>query len=465
VVNGTFNLRVNPTENWSEKSNFFVGDLEGGYIGNHVWRTNWSPAQKPSRIVSATLVFNTSRAAPGLQILVNGANADNQPQDNGGNGAYSTSSGKTVSVTVAAPASTATPLSIDVTTIVSAIVGRAGWTPGNSIEIYLFGVNATSGTFWQPNPTTGQGIGTLTIQWQDTAAPTTTTTTAAPTTTTTTAAPTTTTTTTVAPTTTTTTTTTTTAPQAALSASGWAGSGTNSSRLTPPGNFDNATISVGRTGLMNVQVYSTDLYSDGARAMIYVNGVLRRTTSTDEFFTIPVNSGDVVTLSTDDNGRVDWLAATRFWMSDEPANNSMTVQYGIGSPNGYSLAGSGTSASPYYFNFARNVGVIPVIWVRGTKQITFQFGNHLYYDGDGDFEVVEAIYSFSSFPDIAKDAYGASAPVGGTLIASGRNTTVTVTVTDKFLVMRRRNGLWGPFVDNYPQDIYNGSPSVRFFAT
>jgi len=88
VVNGTFNLRVNPTENYAEKSNFFVGDLDGGYIGNHVWRTNWSPAIKPSTIVSATLVFNTSRAAPGLQILVNGANADNQPQDDGGNGAY-----------------------------------------------------------------------------------------------------------------------------------------------------------------------------------------------------------------------------------------------------------------------------------------------------------------------------------------------------------------------------------------
>jgi hypothetical protein len=168
VVNGTFNLRVNPTDFYSQKSEFFVGDLEGGYIGNHVWRTTWSPVTKPSRIVSATLVFNTSRAAPGLQILVNGANADNKPEDNDGNGAYSTSSGKTGSVTVAAPASTATPLSIDVTTIVSAIVGRAGWTPGNSIEIYLFGVNATSGMFWQPNPVTGQGIGTLTIQWQDT---------------------------------------------------------------------------------------------------------------------------------------------------------------------------------------------------------------------------------------------------------------------------------------------------------
>jgi hypothetical protein len=172
VVNGTFNLRVNPTESYEESGNFFVGNLGDGYLGNHVWRTTWSPATKPSAIASATLTFNTSRAASGLQIVVRGANADNAPANSdGASDAASSSTGKTGSVTVAAPASTATPLSIDVTTIVSAIVGRSGWTPGNSIKIYLFGDNATNGTFWQPNPVTGQGIGTLTIQWQDTAAP------------------------------------------------------------------------------------------------------------------------------------------------------------------------------------------------------------------------------------------------------------------------------------------------------
>jgi hypothetical protein len=165
VVNGTFNLRVNPPD-YEESGQFFVGKFEDGYLGNHVWRTTWSPATKPSAIASATLAFNTSQAASGLQIVVRGANADNAPENS--DGAYdaaSSSTGKTGSVTVAAPASTATPLSIDVTAIVSAIVARSGWTPGNSLKIYLFGDNATNGTVWRPNPVSGQGIGTLTIQW------------------------------------------------------------------------------------------------------------------------------------------------------------------------------------------------------------------------------------------------------------------------------------------------------------
>lgn len=165
VVNGTYNLRVNPPD-YEESGSFFVGKFEDGYLGNHVWRTTWSPATKPSAIASATLAFNTSQAASGLQIVVRGANADNAPENS--DGAYdaaSSSTGKTGSVTVAAPASTATPLSIDVTAIVSAIVARSGWTPGNSLKIYLFGDNATNGTSWRPNPVSGQGIGTLTIQW------------------------------------------------------------------------------------------------------------------------------------------------------------------------------------------------------------------------------------------------------------------------------------------------------------
>jgi formylglycine-generating enzyme required for sulfatase activity len=251
------------------------------------------------------------------------------------------------------------------------------------------------------------------------------------------------------------------APQSVLSASGWTGSGTNSSRLTPPGNFDNATISVGQTGVLNVKFHVSG--SEDTQAIVSVNGVSRRGVANyadGEVQTVGVMSGDTVTLSTNDNRYIDWFAATRVWIGDLPANNSITFPFGIGSPNGYSLAGAGTSASPYYFNFARNVEKIPIIWVRGTQQITFQFGDHR---GEEDSEVVEAIYSFSSFPDINKNQF--PSPTGGTLIASGRNTTVTVTVTDKFLAMRRRNAEWGPFVDYYPQDFFNGGPSVRFFAS
>ena len=247
-----------------------------------------------------------------------------------------------------------------------------------------------------------------------------------------------------------------------LTAAGWTGIGTNSSRLTPPGNFDSATISVGQTGVLNVKVHTGDYNNDDGQTIVSVNGVARRTATGWEdalVHVIPVMSGDTVTLSTNNNQNVDWFAATRVWISDLPANNSITFPIGIGSPNGYSLTGAGTIGSVWYFDYASNVDKIPIIWVRGTKQITFQFGDHR---GEEDSEVVEAIYSFSSFPDISKNQY--PSPTGGTLIASGRNTTVTVTVTDKFLAMRRRNDAWGPFVDYYPQDFFNGGPSVRFFS-
>jgi hypothetical protein len=163
-VQGSYNLRVNPNE-WEETSNFFVGKFGDGYLGNHVWRATWNPAAKPSSIISATLVFNTGSGTSGsFNMSVRGANLDNAPANSDGaslGGANQTSA----SASVATPSSTATALSINVTSIVSQIVGRAGWTPGNAIKIFLLGDNASNGSLWFPSSATSQMQGTLTIVW------------------------------------------------------------------------------------------------------------------------------------------------------------------------------------------------------------------------------------------------------------------------------------------------------------
>lgn len=165
-VQGSYNLRVNPDEGYEELRNFFVGKFGDGYLGNHVWRATWNPASKPSSIISATLVFNTGSGTSGgsFNMSVRGAALDNAPANGDGaslGGANQTSA----SASIATPSSSATPLSIDVTSIVSQIVGRAGWTPGNAIKIFLLGNNASNGALWFPSSATSQTQGTLTIVW------------------------------------------------------------------------------------------------------------------------------------------------------------------------------------------------------------------------------------------------------------------------------------------------------------
>ncbi|NBW20092.1 MAG: hypothetical protein EBR82_70190 [Caulobacteraceae bacterium] len=132
-----------------------LGVYDDGNRGRGGWRTTFSPATKPSNIISATFSIGVgSRVGNAYNLVIKGANLDNA-----GQGLTGTSQ-TTESTTISVPSSGT--MSIDVTAIVAAIVGRAGWSVGNAIVLYLLTDNASAppgqeNYFLPPTPTDTQG--------------------------------------------------------------------------------------------------------------------------------------------------------------------------------------------------------------------------------------------------------------------------------------------------------------------
>lgn len=131
---------------------FIVGRESGtGMFFYSGWRTVWTPASKPTSITSALWTISTSSlTGSAFSVLCKGANLDDASQGLQG------SSPTTASATATSPSSG--DLVLDVTGILSEIVGRAGWSPGNGIVLYLLGDNAPSGSDWRHNPDAGGSI-------------------------------------------------------------------------------------------------------------------------------------------------------------------------------------------------------------------------------------------------------------------------------------------------------------------
>jgi len=128
------------------------------------------------------------------------------------------------------------------------------------------------------------------------------------------------------------------------------------------------------------------------------------------------------------------------------------------------VAGAGTLASPYFYQLGGIVGYEPPVFqVVGTLNLTIVFPNTVkIYKGTE--AVTESIVSFATDPRINSDSFLTVAQAGGTTIASGRNTTVTVSVTDKYLKVRSSAFWpWFPAADNPNQE--NIYPSVRLYAS
>jgi hypothetical protein len=128
------------------------------------------------------------------------------------------------------------------------------------------------------------------------------------------------------------------------------------------------------------------------------------------------------------------------------------------------VAGAGTLASPYFYQRGGFVGSEPPVFqVVGTLNLTIVFPNTVkIYKGTE--AVTESIVSFATDPRIGSDSFLTVAQAGGTTIASGRNTTVTVLVTDKYLKVGSSAFYpWFPATDNpIAENIY---PSVRLYAS
>lgn len=130
---------------------FTVGIMDDGTIQHAGWRTVWSPAAKPSSIVSAILTIATgARNGNAFTVVARGAALNNAGQGLTG------SSTTTASATASAPSSG--NLVVDVTSIVAEIVGRSGWASGNSIVIYLFGTNAAINNAWNSSDDTAGSL-------------------------------------------------------------------------------------------------------------------------------------------------------------------------------------------------------------------------------------------------------------------------------------------------------------------
>jgi len=110
---------------------------DGTTVQSTGWRTTFTPASKPSAIASATFTFPYTWATDptAFTVVLRGAQLVNAGQ--GLQGTSPTTASATASVTT----SNGT-LTFDCTAVIAEIIGQSGWTPGNSIVLYLFGDNA-----------------------------------------------------------------------------------------------------------------------------------------------------------------------------------------------------------------------------------------------------------------------------------------------------------------------------------
>ena len=151
-----------------------------------------------------------------------------------------------------------------------------------------------------------------------------------------------------------------------------------------------------------------------------------------------------------------------------PPSGSLSILRNTNPSNGdHYVAGAGTLASPYFYQRGAIDlgGEPPVFRVVGTLNITFVFPDTVkIYKGTNP--VTESIVSFVDDPRINTLNQQTVAAVGGTVIASGRNTTVTVSVTDRYLKVRTSADpwVWFPAADN-PEGTENIYPSVRIYVS
>ena len=132
-------------------SQFIVGTVDGAVVANSGWRTT-GLGVKPSTIVSATFTAPTaSRDGSAFNIVFRGANLDNA-------GTLLTGTSLTTAQVTASAPSVGTDLSVDVTAIVQEIIGRAGWSAGNAIVLYLLGTNAGNDNAWRMSADTGGSL-------------------------------------------------------------------------------------------------------------------------------------------------------------------------------------------------------------------------------------------------------------------------------------------------------------------
>jgi hypothetical protein len=126
------------------------------------------------------------------------------------------------------------------------------------------------------------------------------------------------------------------------------------------------------------------------------------------------------------------------------------------------VSGNGTSGSPWRVTTSPAEGAIPTWRVTGTLTVRLAFQNHEndYY---GWVESSEFVYKSTTDPILEKNDGRSVAEIGATLVDSGRNKTVDVTLTDCFFYMRRQNNWWGPCVDGggFSDE---GKPSIQFFV-
>jgi hypothetical protein len=141
---GANSWRWNPS--FGTGTTISIGAFEDGTNIQGGWRTTFSPASKPSSISSATftLAYNWDGPETAFMAVLRGAKLANA-----GQGLQGTSP-----TTASATGNVATgngTLTIDCTAVIAEIIGQSGWSPGNSIVLYLSGENAVAersvGTF------------------------------------------------------------------------------------------------------------------------------------------------------------------------------------------------------------------------------------------------------------------------------------------------------------------------------
>jgi hypothetical protein len=129
---------------WNTANSYFdsyiyIGRWDDNTVQQTGWRTTFTPASKPSSISSATftLPYTWITGATAFSVVLRGAKLANAGQSL--QGTNLTTASATGNVTT----SNGT-LTIDCTTVIAEIIGQSGWTPGNSIVLYLSGENAAS---------------------------------------------------------------------------------------------------------------------------------------------------------------------------------------------------------------------------------------------------------------------------------------------------------------------------------
>jgi hypothetical protein len=125
------------TANGYFDSLIYFGRWDDNSVSQAGWRTTWNPSSKPTFISSAifTLPYTWTTSATAFSVVLRGAKLDNAGQ--GLQGTSPTTASATGSVTTSNG-----NLTIDCTAVVAEIIGQSGWSPGNSIVLYLSGENS-----------------------------------------------------------------------------------------------------------------------------------------------------------------------------------------------------------------------------------------------------------------------------------------------------------------------------------